>query len=207
MIENILFDLGGVLLRIDLQLTIQAFALLGWKEEDENESPEDRLKVFHNLETGDSSDSQFRENIRKMLPGKPTDHDIDCAWNVMLIDFLPGIADFLIKLKSSYHLYLLSNTNAIHLKRFRNIFFEEYGYPLDELFEKTFYSHEIGYRKPNPKAYLKVMEDASIAASHTLFVDDLKVNTDAASLLGMKVLQIEPGTLMQALPEYLGTNR
>ncbi len=203
MIENILFDLGGVLLTIDMQKTIEAFALLGWKETEWKENSQSRRAVFENLETGTDSQYQFRENIRKMLPGTPTDTEIDNAWNAMLIDFPAAIIDYLIKLKTEYTLYLLSNTNALHLKHFREIFFFAYGYQIDTLFHKTYYSHEIGFRKPNPGAFLKVLEDSSLIPGNTLFVDDLKVNTDAAEEIGMKVLNIEAGTLLQSLTGYL----
>ena len=207
MIENILFDLGGVLLKIDMQKTIRAFTSLGWKEDDWKSNLHGQHQLFENLETGASTESQFRKNLRKALPGSPSDQEIDDAWNAMLIDFLPGIAGFLTELKSSFHLYLLSNTNAIHLKRFREIFFLEYGFRLDDLFEKTYYSHELGFRKPDPLSYLKVMKDATIFPRNTLFVDDLPANTEAAEKLGMKVLQIVPGTLMQVLPSFLETER
>ena len=206
MIENILFDLGGVLLNIDMQKTIGAFTSLGWKEDDWKGKPPGSRQLFENLETGVSTETQFREILCKALPGNLTDQEIDTAWNAMLIDFLPGIAGYLTELKSSFHLYLLSNTNAIHLKRFREIFYQEYGFQLDDLFEKTYYSHEIGYRKPDQMAYLKVLKDAGILPGKTLFVDDLAMNTDAAEKLGMKVLQIVPGTLMQVLPKYLGNS-
>jgi putative hydrolase of the HAD superfamily len=207
MIENILFDLGGVLLNIDMQKTIRAFASLGWKEDEWKSNPPGTRQLFENLETGASTETQFRENLRKVLPGNPSDKEIDAAWNAMLINFLPGIADYLTELKSSYRLYLLSNTNAIHLKRFREIFYLEYGFQMDDLFQQTYYSHEIGFRKPDPMAYLKVMRDASITPDRALFVDDLQANTEAAERLGMVALQITPGTLLQVLPEYLGTER
>jgi len=205
MIKNIIFDLGGVLLNVDMKKTIEAFARLGWKETDQNDNAQNRLAVFENLETGADSQIRFRENIRKMLPGRPADDEIDHAWNAMLLDFFPGTADYLSKLKSGYSLYLLSNTNPLHLKHFRAIFFNDYGFPIDKLFKKTYYSHEIGFRKPNPMAYLKVLEDAALIPEKTLFVDDLKVNTDAAAVLGMKVLNIEAGKLMETLPDFLIT--
>jgi HAD superfamily hydrolase (TIGR01509 family) len=203
MIKNIIFDLGGVLLNVEMKKTIEAFARLGWKETEQKASTQNRLSVFENLETGADSLIRFRENIREMLPGRPADDEIDHAWNAMLIDFFPGTVDYLSQLKSGYSLYLLSNTNALHLNHFREIFFNDYSFPIDNLFKKTYYSHEIGFRKPNPMAYLKVLEDAALIPGKTLFVDDLKPNTDAAAELGMKVLHIEAGTLLKSLPDYL----
>jgi HAD superfamily hydrolase (TIGR01509 family) len=203
MIKNIIFDLGGVLLNVEMQKTIEAFARLGWKETEQKGDSQNRLEVFENLETGADSPIRFRENIRKMLPGRPADDEIDHAWNAMLLGFFPGTVDYLKELKSGYSLYLLSNTNALHLKHFRAIFFNDNGFPIDKLFKKAYYSHELGFRKPNPMAYLKVLEDAALIPGKTLFVDDLNANTDAAAELGMKVLNIEAGTLLKSLPDYL----
>jgi putative hydrolase of the HAD superfamily len=206
MLENIIFDLGGVLLTLDMSRTTEAFARLGWKDAAWKGISQSGYLIFENLETGLDTSEEFRKNIRKMLPGNPSDDEIDFAWNAMLIDFPSVIVDYLIDLKSRFNLFLLSNTNELHLIRFRDIFYKSYGYPIDTLFTKTYYSHEIGFRKPNPEAFLSVLNDAAIKPECTLFVDDLKANTDTAANLGMKALHIEAGTLMQTLPEYLKIN-
>ena len=202
-IENIIFDLGGVLLNLDSKRTIEAFYGLGWKEEDWKALSQGGYMLFKSLETGMDEPDQFREKIRNMLPGNPPDLEIDTAWNAMLIDFSPEVIGYLEKLKEEYSIYLLSNTNAIHLKRFREIFWNAFGYKLDTLFVKTYYSHEIGYRKPVPEAYQTVLQDAALDPGKTLFVDDMIINTDAASLLGLQILHCEPGTLINCLPGYL----
>jgi glucose-1-phosphatase len=206
-IENIIFDLGGILLNLDSNKTIEAFAGLGWNKEDWKILSEGGYMLFKSLETGLDDPDQFREKIRKMLPGNPSDLEIDTAWNAMLIDFSPEVIDYLEKLTKEYSIFLLSNTNAIHLIRFREIFFHAFGYPLDDLFVKAYYSHKLGYRKPVPGAFLAVLQDASLDPGKTLFVDDMKINTEAASLLGMNILHCEPGTLMNCLPGYLETCR
>lgn len=203
MLKNIIFDLGGVLLTIEQTKTIEAFARLGWKKADPMNISQGGYPIFENIETGTDSAAQFRENIRARISGQLSDDEIDHAWCAMLIDFPSAIIETLIDLKSKYNLYLLSNTNEIHLKRFRNIFFDNNGYLFDNLFIKAYYSHEIGYRKPNLEAFVRVLDDASLKPEQTLFVDDLIANTNAAESLGMKVLPIEAGTLLQRLPEYL----
>jgi putative hydrolase of the HAD superfamily len=203
MLKNILFDLGGVLLNINMDKTKTAFARLGWKEEDWKGVAQSGSPIFENLEIGISSPASFRENIRRILPNNPNDQEIDAAWNAMLIDFPAETIAYLIQLNRSYRLYLLSNTNELHLRRFREIFESAYGYPMDQLFEKCYYSHELGFRKPSPVAFEIVLKDAALHPSETLFVDDLKANTEAAEKLGLKVLHIEPGTLLELLPEYL----
>ena len=203
MIKNIIFDLGGVLLEIDAQKTIDAFASLGWSRESPEDNSHNRYEIFENLETGSDSIGQFRSNLRKKVSGRRSDGNIDSAWNAMLIGFFPGITGYLQELKSRYNLFLLSNTNSLHQERFREIFLNQHGYPIENLFSMTFYSHEIGFRKPNPMAYLKVLVDASLIPENTLFVDDLKINTDAAEKLGMNVLNIKAGNLLHELSDYL----
>ena len=203
MLENIIFDLGGVLLNLDMSQTRTAFARLGWKEEDWKGINQSGSLIFENLEIGLDSPAQFREKIRQILPSSPTDAEIDYAWNAMLRDFPIEIVNYLISLKSKYRLFLLSNTNELHLQRFKEIFEGSFGFSIDRLFEKCYYSHEIGNRKPNSEAFTVVLDDAGLNPGKTLFVDDMKHNTETAEKLGMKVLHIEAGTLMQRLPEYL----
>ena len=203
MIQNILFDLGGVLLTIDAPKTIEAFTRLGWQEVSTKSASNGGYPVFENLETGKDNVEQFRANIRKVLPGKVSDEEIDQAWNAMLVDFPTHILEYVESLKPRYKLYLLSNTNELHVKRFREIFFLKFGYDLDSLFVKAYFSNEIGFRKPDARAFVSVLNDASIRPEETLFVDDLKINTEAAGQLGIKVLHIEADKLMDYLPEYL----
>jgi len=203
MLENIIFDLGGVLLTLDMDKTRTAFVQLGWKEADWQGITQSGDPIFKNLEIGVDSPEQFRKNIRQILPGNPSDEEIDHAWNAMLVDFPDGTAEYLTKLRQRYKIYLLSNTNEVHVLRFCALFEQPHGYPLHQLFEKCYYSNEIGFRKPHPEAFQVVLRDAQLDPAKTLFVDDLKPNTDAAAYLGMKVLHIEPGTLLTRLPAYL----
>jgi putative hydrolase of the HAD superfamily len=206
MVQSILFDLGGILLNLDTNRTVEAFNRLGWKEADWEELSRGGYMLFKNLETGLEDPVIFREKIRHKLPGKLSDFEIDSAWNAMLLGFPEGIADYLRSLGKKYRIYLLSNTNEIHLKRFRELFYHSFGYQLDDLFVKTYYSHEIGFRKPDPDAYRKVLSDACLEPSTTLFVDDMAINTVAAASLGLQVFHCLPGTLLECLPAYLQKN-
>lgn len=203
MIQSIIFDLGGILLNLDTNRTIGAFNRLGWKEADWKALSQGGYMLFKNLETGKDDPVQFREKIRQILPGRPSDPEIDDAWNAMLLDFPPETVEYLLSLRNSYRLYLLSNTNQLHLQRFREIFHLSFGFHLDELFIRTYYSHEIGFRKPEPGAFLKVLRDENLDPETTLFVDDMLVNTEAAAGVGLQVLHCEPGTMLDCLPGYL----
>ena len=185
--------------------TKTAFSRLGWRSEDWHGLSKEGSLIFDNLEIGLSDAEQFRASIRKILPGKPTDEDIDAAWNAMLIGFPKETIAYLNQLKKQYRLFLLSNTNALHLKKFSEMFEKSFGYSMCQLFERCFYSHEIGFRKPSAEAFDTVVQEANLNPAETLFVDDLKVNTETAKSLGMQVLHIEPNTLLERLPLHLAS--
>ena len=83
------------------------------------------------------------------------------------------------------------------------MFEENFGYTFNQLFERNFYSHEMGMRKPNPAIFEKALEETGLDPRETLFVDDLIENVEAAKAVGINGLHIEAGTLLEALPSYL----
>lgn len=206
-IRNIIFDLGGVILNINPQLTVEAFRNLGWNDFYETNNQSLFKDLFYNLEKGGSSPEAFRDNVRKMLVNQKDDAVIDKAWTAMILDIPADRVRYLEKLKMSYRIFLLSNTNEIHRMKFHREFESDFGYSLYDLFERNFYSHEMGMRKPDPQIYLEALREAGLNPEETLFIDDMIENIEAAENLGMKVLHIQPGTLMDNLPGYLEENR
>ena len=206
-IRNIIFDLGGVILNIDPQLTVDAFRNLGWNDFYEENNLSLSKELFYNLESGNSSPEVFRNNVRKMIDVQLDDKEIDTAWAAMILDIPADRVRYLEELKKSYKLYLLSNTNEIHRLKFHRNFETDFGYSFFDLFDRNFYSHEMGTRKPNPQIYLEALKEANLVPEETLFIDDMEENIEAAKTTGMKVLHIQPGTLMENLPGYLKDNQ
>src|SRR5665647_1698860 len=66
-IRNIIFDLGGVILNINPQLTIEAFRKLGWNDFYEENNKMLTKDLFFNLEKGSFTPEAFRDNVRKMI--------------------------------------------------------------------------------------------------------------------------------------------
>ena len=205
-IRNIIFDLGGVILNINPQLTVDAFRNLGWNDFYEANNQSLCKELFCKLEAGSSSPELFRDNVRQMIANQKDDAEIDKAWTAMILDIPSDRVRYLEKLKRSYRLFLLSNTNEIHRIKFHREFEADFGYSFYDLFEHNFYSHEMGMRKPDPLIYLQALNEAGLVPEETLFIDDMKENIEAARTLGMKVLHIQPGTLMECLPKYLIDN-
>jgi glucose-1-phosphatase len=198
-IKTVIFDLGGVLFDIDLKLTQQAFQKLGATTDfDTVYSFQKQAGIFDAFERGNISPAQFRDGLRKWLPETVTDKQIDHAWNALLIGFPPDKVELLNKLKNRYQLFLLSNTNEIHLPEVLRMMPPG---QLENLFVKTYYSCRMGMRKPDKEIYEKVITDNKLDPSTTIFIDDLIQNTEGAKLTGLQTLQCTPSV---NLKKYFG---
>lgn len=186
-IKNIIFDLGGVLLDINYQKSITTFEKLGIENFEEMFSQLKADELFEKLETGKVNETDFYSAIKKRTKAAITDEEIEKAWNALILHFRTESLDFLEKLAHKYNLYLLSNTNSIHLKYFNRLFTVETGQLLlDDYFNKVWYSHEIGLRKPGTAIFEFVLKDEKLTAAETLFIDDSVNNIEAAASVGIK---------------------
>ncbi len=191
--EAIIFDLGGVLLNLDLQKTIDAFRLLGFDNVEEkmarifkHSTEAGAAGLFQRYETGRITSAQFRDTIREHAGRYISDEEIDRAWAAMLRDLPPVNIRILEKLSASYKLYLLSNTNAIHIETLTQNPGKENGFPgLVKLFDKVYYSHILKMRKPDVEIFTYVIEDAGLNAETTLFIDDSAPNIEGAKEAGL----------------------
>lgn len=185
-IKAIILDLGGVLLNLNFQKTEDAFVKLGLSHFSQLFSQHHAERLFMDLETGKISPIDFIRLLKKQSTQYLTDQQIIDAWNAMLLDFPPERIALLEKLKKHYPLFLLSNTNAIHLPAFNQKLMEEYGISsLDKLFTKAYYSHLIGERKPDLAAYQVVIQENNLNPATTLFVDDTAANIEGAEKTGL----------------------
>ncbi|MFY0594268.1 HAD family hydrolase [Roseivirga sp.] len=193
-INNIIFDLGGVILNIDHEAPIRAFSQLGIPNFDELYSKASQSALFADLETGKITPAEFRDSLRAYLPVELSDTKLNEAWNSIILDFPEAHIRLLEKLKSEKRTFLLSNTNIIHLEVIINRLHEHFGYTgLNGLLEKTYYSHELGMRKPNQDIFKFVMEDANISAEETLFIDDSMQHIETAKSCGLQTHHLKDG--------------
>jgi glucose-1-phosphatase len=202
-IKNIIFDLGGVLLNIDTDKTNEAFKTLGIKEFKNNYSLHKADELFDNLEKGKVTELDFYKSIREMSNLPLKDVHIRKAWNALLLNFREDSLQYLKRLQKGYRLYLLSNTNAIHHLAFQQIFKNQTGERrFDDYFVKTYYSHQVGLRKPEKEIFEMVLADAGIIARETLFIDDLLKNIEVAASLGIHTHQLLPNEKIETLKCY-----
>jgi len=199
-IKNIIFDLGGVLLNIDYNKTSKAFRDLGFGDFDNMFSQFTANHLFEDLETGKIEDGDFLNRLVSIAPAGVTAGQLETAWNAMLLDFRTESLQFLETCSRKYKLFLLSNTNSIHLRAFGELFTRETGKPsLDQYFSKTYYSNLIGLRKPYTATYQYVLADAGIDAATTLFIDDSINNIEGARLAGLQTKHLLPEQRIETL--------
>lgn len=194
-IRHIIFDLGGVLLNIDPDLTLQALENLGIPDFKETYQKLQEQSVFDDLETGHLSTDNFLKAIKMAAPGVSLqDEAIITAWNVLLLDFPLRRLQILQQLQLYYDLVLLSNTNEIHEAAFNKILHQSHGIPnIGVFFDKVYYSHKLGMRKPNLSIFERVLNDCNFTPQHTLFIDDNAANIAAADALGIQTIWLQPG--------------
>ena len=187
-IRNIVFDLGNVVINIDPDLTLQKFRYMGVTNFDEMYSMMRQMDVFDRLDTGKITLSEFRQAIRDFVQVNLDDVQIDEAWCAMLLDFPEENAELLRRLRiEGYKLFLLSNTNEMHINYYTEYLKQQFGRDLlAELFDHAFYSHEIGYRKPNRDAFEYVLKAERLKPAETLFIDDLEHNVIGARQTGIQ---------------------
>ncbi len=202
-LNAIIFDLGGVLLNLDFKKSFLAFKKLGFKEIEQEMS---RLlyslpagndeSLFHLYEKGLIDSDQFRDALRELAAGQVTDDEINRAWTAMLLDIHEENVSILEKIRGSYRIFLLSNTNAIHIESLHR----RKDYPgIASMFEKVYYSHELKMRKPDPEIFEHVIKDAGLSPGNSLFIDDSIHNVEAARNVGLQTFHHKANTSLATL--------
>ena len=192
-IRNIIFDLGGVILDIDVLRTINGFKRIGLGEISDANIAHSSFPFLEKYETGKISTEDFRDEIRKAAGTEVTDELIDTVWNDMLIGIEPEKIDLLIRIRKQYRLILLSNTNAMHEVIYNNMLKETAGINnLKELFDDVYYSHRLHMRKPEREIFEYVLSASSLVPEETLYIDDSKMHIDSAARLGIVCYHLNP---------------
>jgi putative hydrolase of the HAD superfamily len=199
-IRHIIFDLGGVILNIDYGATEKAFASLGIPDFAKHFSQLRQNAFFDDWETGKTEPDAWLKTMRETCGVSVTDEQITDAWNAMLLDFPLRRLQILQQLRIHYDLFLLSNTNAIHEEAFNKILREQTGLPgLGVLFDKVYYSHRIGMRKPDAAPFRHILEENGLKAEHTLFIDDSPQHVETARSLGVQTIYLGPGMTIEEI--------
>ena len=199
-IKNIIFDYGNVIFLLDFQQLKEGWNRIAISGPDAFFSHGVQHPIFDQFDKGHISENEFRDFIREKS-GKAdlTDEEIDAAWNSLLLGVANGTHEVLAELKQKYRTFLLSNINPIHYNYIMNYLKTEFGFENnDHLFEKTYYSHFVGLRKPDKAIFEKVLSENGLKAEETLFIDDIAENLEPAKALGIQTyLMKAPDTIQE----------
>jgi FMN phosphatase YigB (HAD superfamily) len=197
-IKNIIFDYGNVIFSIDFIRAQQAWTALGISNSDDFFGHLKQDEIFDAFDRGEITADAFRDRIRQLSGNNTiTDEQINTAWNSMLLGIADGNHELLLKLKDKYRTFLLSNINAIHYDHIMNYLKTDFGFDgNDHLFEKTYYSHLTGKRKPERAIFEQVLHENGLDPEETLFIDDSPQHLEGAKALGIQTfLMTAPDTI------------
>ncbi len=195
--KNIIFDFGGIIIRIDHNRIAEAFKNFGLKNFDHLYSKAHQSNLFDDFEKGIISPEQFRNELREVSGMNLSDDQIDNSWNAILLELPNENIDLLMRLKQSHRIFLLSNTNSIHEKAFTEMIIRDFGKNiLEEVFEKVYFSHHLHMRKPDAEIFLHVSKENNLLPEETLFVDDSPQHIKGATKVGLNTLLVEKGKMI-----------
>lgn len=189
-INNIIFDLGGVIINLDMERTYHAFKKLAGEREVPMFNLTIQHEIFKQFEVGAIDTPTFLDGMRALI-GPYTDAQLTDAWNAMLLDIPAERVALLRELKQKYRTFLFSNTNQIHFDGFNKILNEAHGLPgLDPLFEKVYFSHTMGLRKPDVASFLQIINENGLVPAETLFLDDTAGHLEGAKIAGLQTMLV-----------------
>lgn len=196
-IKNLIFDLGGVIIDLSIDKTMQQFSALSGLPKEKVDHIYTTTPGFEIYERGMMNDIDFRNFVRDVFSIKSTDAEIDACWNAMLLGLPFKKLTLIDGLKKDYSVYLLSNTNNIHVNYINKTMLPaitDNGHTLDKYFHRAYYSHEMKKRKPNADIYEQVLQENSLVARETLFLDDNLPNLEGAKLVGIQTAHVNTPT-------------
>ncbi|MBA2610735.1 MAG: HAD family phosphatase [Bacteroidetes bacterium] len=172
-IKNIIFDLGGVIINLDVNKTISEFNKLSYMPFEAIYTQAEQSSLFDNLDKGLISDEEFFYELRQQIRYEGPDHKLFEAWNAMLLDVPEKRLDILVTMKQNYNTFLLSNTNEPHVSAFEHDLYLKHGVKnFKDYFDEVYYSCRVGMRKPNKEIFEFVLKANDLKPEETVFIDD-----------------------------------
>lgn len=185
-IKNIIFDLGGVIIDIDYQATTKAFEKLGIDDFNTRYSQLNQTALFDDFEKGIISSQHFINKLMDIVPKGVTPNQIVSAWNAMLGKIPAQKIQLLNHVRSTHRIFMLSNTNALHLPVVNKFWRDITPLEMRDLFEQVYLSFEIGMRKPDKEIFEWVCKENNLNPENTLFIDDSPQHIEGAKSAGLK---------------------
>ncbi|MAE86431.1 MAG: hypothetical protein CMB80_27100 [Flammeovirgaceae bacterium] len=189
-LSTIIFDLGEVIVDLDTQAVLKEFYQLTGIEGSILKERLVNTSYLFEYETGQIDGEAFVQGMNEVLGTNIGFEDFKHAWNLMVKDIPVNRLEFIKELQKSHQILILSNTNYMHEEKFEQIMMERVGQTMIDFADVAYYSHHIGYRKPNHDIYEFVIEQNNLDPQKALFLDDREDNILAAKAVGLKAEQV-----------------
>lgn len=190
-IKNIIFDLGGVIINLDVPRTINEFEKLGISDFGKSYNQLAQTPLFDQFDKGLISEDDFFNGLKKQFHLKQPIAELERAWNAMLLDFPGHRLEQLTVYKQHYNTFLLSNTNNTHIREFEKTLSDTHSIEnLNPFFNKVYYSCRINLRKPDKEIFEFVLQDNGLEPEETLFIDDTLIHVQAARSVGIDAVHL-----------------
>lgn len=211
--RNLIFDLGGVLLDLNVRGMLEGFASLGLdsrqflaKDDSDGATPVcegmSMGKLLSDYQMGEISTEELLDTILPQCNAGTTREQLIEAWNRCVCSIPRERLAMVRSLREKgYRTYMLSNTNDLHWQHIMEQDFSEEGMGVDDIFDHVFLSQEMHLAKPDPEIYRQVVREIGAKAEDCLFVDDARVNVDSADREGLQTrwLDVEKEDIVQLL--------
>jgi len=202
-INALLFDLGGVIVDLDYNKTIEAFEAIGLEDAEHLYNQFNQSKIFDEFEIGSISREEFMGLLQEKIPQKVSQSKIKEAWNAMILGFEKSKLEQIKRYSEKIPCYLLSNTNEIHLEYIQTLMQEVPFKNLELLFTKCYYSHIIGRRKPHRETFEWVLNDMGSSPEEVLFIEDSPQHIRGAEKAKIKTLHFTNGRRLEDVDLFL----
>ncbi len=203
-IKNIIFDLGGVIINLDIPKTIAEFNRLSDVPFEEIYTQAQQSEIFNQFDKGLISDFEFFNKLKGELRYQGKDEALLKAWNAMLLDVPAHRLDLLVQLKPLYKTFLLSNTNKTHITAFEAELYQRHGVKdFSDYFEEVFYSCRMSMRKPDAEIFQHVLTKHNLVPEQTIFIDDSIQHVKGAGQCGIRSYLLPQGMEVKELLKEL----
>lgn len=193
--KAVIFDIGGVLIGLDMDRCIRAFREdVGFQRIDEVLDPYHQKGILGDLEGGKLSESHFMELVLAESRLDATPADVEKAMGELLLEKMdPRTVNAVKSLAGRYPLYLLSNNNPISMRNCIKVL-RNNGIDPEKTFKGQFISSELKMLKPSKEFYAYVIARLGLSPQEIVFIDDNMANVEGARALGIDARLYIPGT-------------
>ena len=195
--KAIIFDLGGVILDISYNETIKKFKEIGLTNIYTSHSQD---HLFNLLETGHIQEDEFLLTLQKMTQNVSKE-EIKFAWNSMILNLPDKNLKLLSLLKKKFKLFLLSNTNNIHINYFKEMIGQKKWDMFSDVFEKIYFSHKIGVRKPDFLSFQIILDENKLDPQDVFFIDDSSQHINAAKKLEIPCFHLKDNNISKLISD------